>query len=127
MRFFNGVIWDGEFIKLSYGVSVYGSSTFGCDDYEGVYFPSIVLKCIYQWVILSVFLFKGLFGKPIMAICEFHELEVCAREGGIGIWLWGFLLCIGWQLLVLVDIDMVGVCKCIQVPNLNLLSQACCY
>ena len=48
-----------------------------------------------------------------MAICEFHELECVGRRGVIGVWLWGFLLCIGWQLVVLLEIKRVGVCKCI--------------
>lgn len=46
----NGLIWDGEFIKLSYGVFMYIWRLLTLAVmviYEGVYYPSIVLKCIY--------------------------------------------------------------------------------
>lgn len=44
---------------------------------------------------------------------NFMNWSVWEGEGEIDVWLWGFVLCIGGQLVVLLDNDMVGVCKCI--------------
>ena len=36
---------------------------------SGFFFPTVILEYGYEWVIFVVFVFKGMLGEPIMAIC----------------------------------------------------------
>lgn len=112
---FYGVIWDGEFIKLSYGMSMYIWCHFTLTvmvmrEYtlhlllRSVFINGSYLVCLCSGVCLENLLWKYL---------NFMKWSMWEGEGVIGVWLWGFLLCIGWQLVVLLDIDMMGVCKCV--------------
>ena len=54
---------------------VYGSSHPNCDGNEEV----DILYGVNQWVIFSVFLFKGLVRESITTICKLYELDYECR------------------------------------------------
>lgn len=39
---FSDGFWDVDFVESIYGIFVYGSSEPDCDNYEGVYFPTVI-------------------------------------------------------------------------------------
>ena len=57
---------------------MYGSSYCSRNGNKGVGFSFIILDGVIQWVVFGALMCEGLFGKSIMAACEFDELDCVA-------------------------------------------------
>lgn len=58
-----------KFVEYFDGMFMYGNFVSSGDGDEWVYVPIVILEYGYEWVIFVVFVFKGMLGESIMAIC----------------------------------------------------------